>query len=270
MDAIVVAIILGIVEGLTEFLPVSSTGHLIIATDLLKQNQEALSSFNIIIQFGAILAVVYLYWNRFVDFFHPKNLLHLKKTALEKKLNLIHIALAVVPVAVIGLLTRKFIKAHLFNSTVVTATLVIVGVMMILIEKYKPFAIKHSVDEITYADAFIVGLSQCFALIPGFSRSGATILMAMLRKIDLESAADFSFLISVPVISGATILEAVKARHEILNAGILPLLIGLVVSFVVAIIAIKTFLKVLKHIGLAPFAYYRIIFGAIFFFIDKF
>jgi undecaprenyl-diphosphatase len=261
MDAILVAVILGIVEGLTEFLPVSSTGHLIIATDLLKQNQESLASFNIIIQFGAILAVVYLYFDRFKSFFKLEKLKELKNNYQQKNLNLIHVALAIVPVLGIGFVTRKFIKAHLYNPAFVTFTTVFVAIIMIIMEKRKPKATVQSIDEITYKDAFIVGLGQCFALFPGVSRSGATMLTAMARKFEIGVAADFSFLISVPVITAATLYELLKSFHEFHSNQILTLAIGLLVSFIVAILAIKTFLKVLKKLGLTPFAYYRIAFG---------
>lgn len=261
MDAIVIALILGIVEGLTEFLPVSSTGHLILATDLLKQNQEALTSFNIIIQFGAIMAVVVLYWDRFVDFFTPSHIINLKNSYHEKKLNLIHIAVAIIPVLAIGFVTRKFIKAHLYNPSFVIFTTVFVAIIILIVEKLKPKVEVKSLDEITYKDAFLIGLGQCFALFPGVSRSGATMLTAMVRKFDTKTAADFSFLISVPVISAATLYELLKSFHEFHADQFLMLAIGLVTSFVVAIIAIKTFLTILKKLGLIPFAYYRIIFG---------
>jgi undecaprenyl-diphosphatase len=265
MEGIIIALILGIVEGLTEFLPVSSTGHLILATDLLKQNQESLASFNIIIQFGAILAVVYLYWDRFLDFFHPQNILELKNNIHQKKLNLIHVFFAIMPVLIIGFVSRKFIKAHLYNPSFVIFTTVSVAFIIILIEKIKPQPKVFSIDEITYRDAFIIGLGQCFALFPGVSRSGATILTAMTRKFDLKVAADFSFLISVPVITLATFYELLKSYSSFQGNQVFSLIVGLITSFLVAILAIKTFLKVLKKLGLTPFAYYRIFFGLLYF-----
>ena len=261
MEGILIAAILGLVEGLTEFLPVSSTGHLILATDLLNQNQEALASFNIIIQFGAILAVVFLYWQRFYDFFHPQNLLQLKNNFQVKKLNLIHIALAILPVLCIGFVSRKFIKSHLYNPSFVVFTTVSVAFVMIIMERMKPKEEVHNLDDISYKDAFIIGLGQCFALLPGVSRSGATMLTAMSRKFDIKVAADFSFLISVPVITAATLYELLKNLSDFKSDQMLALLVGLIISFVVAIIAIKTFLAVLKKLGLTPFAIYRIIFG---------
>lgn len=266
MEALYTAIILGIVEGLTEFLPISSTGHLIIASDLLKLDQEKYSSFNIIIQLGAILAVVFLYHTRFQDFVSPKKLLELKNNLSVKGLNALHIGIAIVPTLAIGYLARKFIKTYLFNPYVVVGSLVVVGVIMLIVEKIKPAPVVKTVDDLTYMDAFIIGLSQVFALIPGVSRSGATMLTAMMRKVDVKTAADFSFLISVPVIAVATIYEFLKSMNLFSAADAFQLGAGFVVSFIVAIAAIKGFLAVLKKLSLFPFAIYRIALGLAYYF----
>jgi undecaprenyl-diphosphatase len=266
MEAFYTTIILGIVEGLTEFLPVSSTGHLIMATDLLKLDQEKLASFNIIIQLGAILAVVFLYNHRFQDLFSIKKLIALKNNYNQKGFNILHIAIAIVPTLAIGFVSRKFIKAHLFNPYVVVISLVAVGVIMLIIEKIKPKAEIITVDEITYKDAFIIGISQCVALIPGVSRSGATMLTAMMRKVDVITAADFSFLISVPVITIATVYEFLKVYSSFNANDAVQLLVGFIVSFIVAIVAIKGFLTVLKKVSLAPFAIYRIVVGMLYYY----
>lgn len=259
METLYTSIILGIIEGLTEFLPVSSTGHLIIATDLLHLDQEKYASFNIIIQLGAILAVVFLYHKRFQSFL---NLAPLK----QKGLSAIHIAIAIVPTLLIGFFTRKFIKAYLFNPHVVIGSLIIVGIVMIIVEKIKPKAEITSVDQLTYFDAFVIGISQCIALIPGVSRSGATMLTAMIRKVDVVTAADFSFLISVPVITIATVYEFLKSYSSFSADDTIQLLVGFIVSFVVAIIAIKGFLAILKKLSLTPFAVYRIGVGVLYYF----
>lgn len=270
MEALYTALILGIIEGLTEFLPISSTGHLIIATDILHLNQEKYSSFNIIIQLGAILAVVFLYHTRFRNFINIKNLKELKSGLLNKRapesLNAAHIAIAIVPTLAIGYLSRHIIKAHLFNPYVVVSSLVVVGVIMLIVEKIKPVPVIKSIDELSYKDAFIIGFSQCFALIPGVSRSGATMLVAMLRKVNVKAAADFSFLISVPVIAIATAYEFIKSYSSFNASDSLQLLIGFVVSFIVAIAAIKGFLAVLKKLSLSPFAFYRIFLGLWYYF----
>lgn len=257
MEGLYTAFILGIIEGLTEFLPISSTGHLIIATDILKLNQEKYSSFNIIIQLGAILAVVFLYHTRFTSFL---------KRPDKNQLNIYHIGIAITPTLLIGYFSRHFIKAHLFNPTVVIGSLVIVGVIMLIVEKLKPAPTKKSIDDLSYQDAFIIGLSQCFALIPGVSRSGATMLMAMLRRVNVKAAADFSFLISVPVIAIATAYEFLKSYKTFSTSDGLQLLVGFGVSFIVAILAIKGFLAVLKKLSLAPFAIYRIALGLWYYF----
>ncbi|MGZ3790400.1 MAG: undecaprenyl-diphosphate phosphatase, partial [Bacteriovorax sp.] len=160
MEALYTALILGIIEGLTEFLPVSSTGHLIMASDVLHLDQEKYSSFNIIIQLGAILAVVFLYHTRFQDFISLKKLKELREDLNQKGLNSLHIAIAIVPTLAIGYVSRKFIKAHLFNPYVVVTSLVVVGVVMLIVEKIKPKAQVTTVDEITYRDAFFIGISQ--------------------------------------------------------------------------------------------------------------
>lgn len=270
MESLYTAVVLGIIEGLTEFLPVSSTGHLIIATDILQLNQEKYSSFNIIIQLGAILAVVFLYHNRFRNFLSIKNLIDQKNDFSAKvaptMLNSIHIAIAIVPTLAIGYMSRHFIKTHLFNPYVVVSTLVIVGVLMLIVEKIKPQATIKSVDELSYQDAFIIGISQCIALIPGVSRSGATMLTAMLRKVDVKTAADFSFLISVPVIAIATVYEFLKSYSSFNANDAFQLFVGFIVSFIVALAAIKGFLAVLKKLSLAPFAFYRIFLGLWYYF----
>ena len=266
METLYTSIILGIVEGLTEFLPVSSTGHLIMVSDLLHLDQEKFSSFNIIIQLGAILAVLFLYHNRFQSLCDLKKLKSLKENINQKGLNAIHIAVAIVPTLAIGYLARKFIKAHLFTPYVVVSSLIIVGVIMLIIEKIKPKVEIITVDDISYKDAFIIGISQCFALIPGVSRSGATMLTAMMLKVDVITAADFSFLISLPIIVIATVYEFLKSYSSFSAADALQLFVGFTVSFIVALIAIKGFLGILKKLSLAPFAIYRIIVGLLYYY----
>ena len=272
MDALVIAAILGLVEGLTEFIPVSSTGHLILVSEWLNLDHSKSDSFNIIIQLGAILAVVYLYRERFYEFFNYKKFIELRHVRLNQeshRLNLVHIFLAIAPVLIIGFFSRKFIKAHLFNSQTVIFSLIFVGIIMIILERFKPRPTIHSLDEITYMNAFIVGLGQCFALIPGVSRSGATMLTGMLRRIDVKTAADFSFLISVPVISAATIYEFFKVYSQFNPSDLLQLLVGFTVSFLIAIIGIKGFMVVLKRLSITPFAIYRIVFGIVMYFVMK-
>lgn len=265
MELLFTTIILGMIEGLTEFLPVSSTGHLILATDIFKLNQEKYTSFNIIIQLGAIMAVVFLYHKRFQQFLNFKNLRQakedFKKGKIPTELNIIHISIAILPTLALGYLCRHFVKTHLYNSPVVVSSLIIVGILMLIILKIKPAPTVHSVDELSYQDALLIGFSQFFALIPGVSRSGATMLCAMMRKVDVKTAAHFSFLISVPIIGIATGYEFLKSYSSFNTQDLFQLFVGFSVSFIVAILAIKGFLAILTKLSLAPFAFYRIILG---------
>ncbi|MCK6595715.1 MAG: undecaprenyl-diphosphate phosphatase [Bacteriovoracaceae bacterium] len=261
MNDMVLAFFLGVIEGLTEFLPVSSTGHLILFSDFYKLPPEKYNSFNIIIQLGAILAVVMLYPGRFKDF------LDFNQFKKQHKLNALHIGIAIFPALFIGFLSRHYIKSVLMRPEVVVGSLIIVGVIMIILEKIRPPEKILSLDSISYKEALIIGLGQCCALIPGVSRSGATILTAMMRGFNLKVAADFSFLISVPIIGAATLYEFLKSYSDFSLHDLHLLLIGLVTSYVVAIIGIKFFIGVLKKLSLTPFAIYRILFGLIYYWI---
>jgi undecaprenyl-diphosphatase len=255
-------LILGLVEGLTEFLPVSSTGHLILTSHLLNLPAEKYNSINIIIQLGAILAVIFLYPTRF------KKLLTFNALKFQrdpKELNLWHIFFAIMPALILGFFARHFIKNVLMTPTTVTVSLIVVGIFMIIGERLKPKVKVESIDAISYKDSLIIGIGQTFSLIPGVSRSGATILFSMGRGIDLKTSADFSFFISVPIITLATLYELLKSYHLFSSNDLGLLMFGLAISFGVAILGIKFFLKVLKHFSLTPFAIYRIILGIIFY-----
>ncbi|MCY7378073.1 MAG: undecaprenyl-diphosphate phosphatase [Gemmatimonadaceae bacterium] len=236
------AIILGIVEGITEFLPVSSTAHLILASKLLALDSEFVKSFEIIIQFGAILSVVVLYWNRFWNW-----------DVLKK------LVVAVIPTGVIGLTVYKAVKSYLLgNVTVVLLALLIGGVALILFERFRT-SVDTEVDftEITYRRAFLIGLFQAIAVIPGVSRSAATIVGGSLIGVSKRTIVEFSFMLAVPTMLAATGLELVKGRDALAgNYGILA--VGFVVSFITAIVAIKSFLGYIKKRSFAAFGWYRI------------
>ena len=236
------AIILGIVEGITEFLPVSSTAHLILASKLLALDSEFVKSFEIIIQFGAILSVVVLYWNRFWNW-----------DVLKK------LVVAVIPTGVIGLTVYKAVKSYLLgNVTVVLLALLIGGVALILFERFKE-SVDTEVDftEITYRRAFLIGLFQAIAVIPGVSRSAATIVGGSLIGVSKRTIVEFTFMLAVPTMLAATGLELVKGRDALAgNYGILA--VGFVVSFITAIVAIKSFLGYIKKRSFAAFGWYRI------------
>lgn len=245
------ALILGIVEGITEFLPVSSTAHLILTSHLLRiAESEFVKSFEIIIQLGAILSVVVLYWSRFWNW-----------DVLKK------LVVAVIPTGVIGLTVYKAIKGHLLgNIPVVLAALLVGGIALIIFERFQKERIETDADfsEITYKKAFLIGLFQAIAVIPGVSRSAATIVGGSLIGVSKRTIVDFSFMLAVPTMIAASGLELVKGRSAL--AGHYDMLaVGFVVSFITAIIAIKSFLGYIKTRDFSAFGWYRIALAVVYF-----
>ena len=244
------AVWLGVVEGITEFLPISSTAHLILASRAMGiQQTEFLKSFDIIIQLGAILSVVVLYWRKFLD------------VEILKKL-----VVAVIPTGVIGLTVYKAIKGYLMGSmTVILLALVIGGIALIVFAHLRPSVDRETdFSEITYRKAFLIGLFQAIAVIPGVSRSAATIVGGSLIGISKRTIVEFSFMLAVPTMLAATGLELIKNRSALEgNMGILA--IGFVVSFVTAIIAIKSFLGYIKNRDFSHFGWYRIALAVVFY-----
>ncbi|MGD0528291.1 MAG: undecaprenyl-diphosphate phosphatase [Polyangiaceae bacterium] len=259
---IFIAILLGIVEGLTEFLPVSSTGHLVLVGHWLGLGDDdpATSSFEIVVQLGAILAVVAHY--RVLLGERVRGLF--TGDALSRRL-LVALVLAFAPAAVIGLLARKAIKAHLFGILPVAAALVVGGVAMIVVERVRARRKRTSLDgleNVTPGRALAIGFAQCLSMWPGTSRSMCTIVAGQLSGLSTATAAEFSFLLALPTLGAATVYEGFKARHVLVsNVGVVSLGVGLVVSFVVAWAVIATFLRYLKSRGLEPFGWYRIVLG---------
>ena len=250
------AIILGIVEGLTEFLPVSSTGHLILATELLGYDAAKWAVFNIAIQPGAILAIVVLYWRTFRDIF--TGLLRRDPVAFAFVRNLL---LAFIPAVVLGLAFGDYIEALLENAVVVAWALIIGGVGILIVERFAKPKESGGVAALSTRQSIIVGLVQCIAMIPGVSRSGATIMGAMALGIDRKTAAEFSFFLALPTLTGATVLQLAKHHDAITRDDLSLIALGAFVSFVVAWAVIKAFLAVVTRYGFAPFAWYRIIVG---------
>lgn len=252
------AIILGIVEGLTEFLPVSSTGHLILAEELLKYKAPA--SFDTMIQLGAILAVCVLYfqklWRVVLD-------LPSKKSAQMFALSIL---VAFFPAMIIGAVAHDFIKEVLFSPIIVAITAIIGGVIIIVAEKYTHQVKFKEVEDIDLITALKIGLVQCLAMIPGTSRSGATIIGALFMGVERKAAAEFSFFLAIPTMLGVFVYEAYKGRHELMAQGgneIITIAIGFIISFISAIIVIKPFLNYVTKKGFTPFAWYRIILGIV-------
>jgi undecaprenyl-diphosphatase len=253
---VVTAVILGIVEGLTEFLPVSSTGHLILATELLGYDAQRWSVFDIAIQPGAILAIVVLYWRTFMDVL--AGLFKGAPSAIAFARNLL---VAFFPAVILGLALGDQIDALLENAKVVAWALIVGGFAILVVEKLaKPKAL-GGVAAVSLKTSALIGLVQCLAMIPGVSRSGATILGAMSFGVDRKTAAEFSFFLAVPTLTGATALQLFKHRDELTADSMGLIGIGFAVSFVVALVVIKGFLAIVTRYGFGPFAWYRIIAG---------
>jgi undecaprenyl-diphosphatase len=250
------AVILGIVEGITEYLPVSSTGHLILATELMGFDQSEWEIFNIAIQPGAILAIVLLYWRTFWDV--AKGLFGLEKGALNFVRNLL---VAFFPAVLLGLAFGDMIELMLGNARLVAWTLIIGGVAILLVERYARPRESGGVAAVSLKTSVLIGLVQCLAMIPGVSRSGATILGAMSFGVDRKTAAEFSFFLAVPTLTGATVYQLVKHRDAISADDMGLIGVGFVVSFFVAWAVVKAFLAVVTRYGFGPFAWYRIVAG---------
>lgn len=257
MSPFLIAVILGIVEGLTEFLPVSSTGHLILATELLGYDAQAWALFNIAIQPGAILAIVVLYWRTFVEM--GTGLLRREAKAIAFTRNLL---VAFFPAVILGLAFGDAIELMLENAVIVAWALIIGGFAILAVEKYARPVDVGGVAEVSFKTSVMIGLIQCIAMIPGVSRSGATILGAMAYGVDRKTAAEFSFFLAVPTLSGATAMQMFKHRDAITADAMGLIAVGFVVSFIVAIAVVKAFLAIIHRYGFVPFAWYRIIAGA--------
>lgn len=258
-------IILGIVEGITEWLPISSTGHLILVEEFVKLNfsQSYLDMFNVVIQLGAIMAVVVIYFHR-LNPFSPK------KTEKQKKMTLqlwVKVVIASIPAGVVGILFNDFIEEKFNNSYVVATMLIVVGVLFIVIEN-RHKGRKPQITKISQMGVLVliwIGVFQMLAMIPGTSRSGATIVGALALGVSRTAAADFTFFLAIPAMAGASL---VKLRHfgfDFTGTELGLLLLGCVVSFVVSILAIKFLLKYIQNHDFKAFGYYRIVLGIIVF-----
>ncbi|MBV9529213.1 undecaprenyl-diphosphate phosphatase [Sphingomonas sp.] len=261
MPILLIAIILGIVEGVTEFLPVSSTGHLILASTLLGYNDAQWNAFNVIIQLGAILAIVVLYWRTFWAVI--EGLLKRDPVAIRFVRNVL---IGFLPSALLGFILLKHIEALLGNATVVAIAFIAGGIAILVIEKLAKRSDTVGVAELPVKTAIGIGIAQCLAMIPGVSRSGATIMGALSLGVERRTAAEFSFFLAIPTMVGATTLELAKHHDEIMagasGVGFGTIAVGFVVSFVVALFVVRAFVAYISKHGFAPFAWYRIIAGA--------
>lgn len=271
MWEIFVAVILGLVEGLTEFAPVSSTGHMIIVDDLwLKSTElfgsEVANAFKVVIQLGSILAVVVLFWGRFMDLL---GLRKLKGTSAANgpKLNLLQIFVGLLPAGVLGLIFEDYIDDNLFKIETVIVGLFLGAFLMIAADKFRPKLTAETVDQITYKQALGVGLIQCLSLWPGFSRSGSTISGGVLLGMSYRAASDFTFIMAVPIMAGASLLKIVK-YWDSFTPEVLPFFIaGFISAFIFALFCIRFFLILINKVKLTPFAIYRIVLAVVLLFI---
>lgn len=251
------AALLGIVEGVTEFIPVSSTGHLILAGHFLHFEGEQAATFEIFIQLGAILAIVWLYRAKIVDVFGSMT------RRPESRQLILNLLIAFLPAAIVGFLIHDWIKERLFNPVTVAWALLIGGVVILLIERWNPAAEVEDVDHVPVRKALGIGLAQVLSLFPGVSRSGATIMGARSLGLSRRAAAEFSFFLAIPVMFAATGYDLLKSR-DALTAGSAPVFaVGFVVSFISALVVVKAFLAFVSRKNFVGFAWYRIIFGAL-------
>ncbi len=250
------AAVMGLVEGVTEFIPVSSTGHLILAGEFLKFEGDVAKTFEVVIQLGAILAIVWLYRAKVIEV--------LGTVTREKRSQnlLLGLALAFLPAAIVGFLTHDFIKAHLFNPITVAWALVVGGIVILLIEKWNPPTRITDPDAVPPGKALGVGFAQVLSLFPGVSRSGATIMGARVLGFSRPAATEFSFFLAIPTMFAATGYDLLKSRN-LLHAADLPIFaVGFVVSFITAVVVVRAFLGYVAKHTFAAFAWYRIVFGA--------
>jgi undecaprenyl-diphosphatase len=252
------AAVMGVVEGLTEFLPVSSTGHLILTGSLLGLTDEKSKVFDVAIQTGAILAVMIVYWERIRE---TMTGLGSDRRAQRFALN---VFLGFLPAAVVGLTVYKLIKTYLFNGPVVAGAFIVGGLIILWVEKTKPVAPRiHSVDDMTPMDALKVGLVQCLGMIPGTSRSGATIIGGMLLGLSRKAATDFSFFLAIPTLIAAGGYSLWKERHSLHMADVPMFAVGFIVSFLAAWACVRWLLRYISSHSFAAFAWYRIAFGIV-------
>ncbi|MGB0085632.1 MAG: undecaprenyl-diphosphate phosphatase [Rhodomicrobiaceae bacterium] len=255
MENYLIAALLGVIEGLTEFLPVSSTGHLILFVDMLGFKGPPGKTFEVMIQLGAILALIVLYRQKIFS-----TIIGLPTSPAARRFALL-ILVAFLPAMVLGAALHGFIKNVLFTPTVVAIALIIGGIVILIVEAAQKRVLYREVDVVPLKTGFLVGVAQCLALIPGVSRSGATIIGGLLLGLERRTAAEFSFFLSIPTMTAAFAYDAFKNRAEMSfdDAGLIA--VGFVAAFIAALLVVKPFLAIISKVGFAPFAYYRAALG---------
>ena len=261
------AILYGIIEGITEWLPVSSTGHMILAEQVLKfeQDKAFMEMFRVVIQLGAIGAVLVLFWNKLWPFGRDRKT---GRVGLARRpfMLWLHILVASIPAAVLGLLLDDWMDTHLYNHIVVALMLILYGIAFLRIENNRPAVRVERVWDIDYRQALIIGCFQVLALVPGTSRSGATIVGGMLLGISRAAVAEFTFYLAIPVMAGASLLKVVKfiaSGAAVGGLGLAVLLVGCVVAFLVSLLAIRFLMNYVKKNSFKVFGWYRIVLGAV-------
>ncbi len=264
LSQIVVVLLLGIIEGITEWLPISSTGHMLLFDKFLtlEGSAEFKSMFFVVIQLGAILAVVVLYFQKLWPFGYEEKKVTIKKKTISLWLKTI---VAIIPSGIVGILFDDFLESHLHTPLVISLALIVYGVLFIVIERRnrKITPVTSSTDDITYPLALYIGLFQILALIPGTSRSGATIMGALLLSLDRTTAAEFSFFMGIPTMAGASLIKLLKFGFNFSSNEIIILTLGTVTAFLVSLLAIKFLISYIKKNDFTPFGVYRIALGTI-------
>ena len=261
MNELIAAGILGVVQGLTEFLPVSSTGHLILTGNLLHLTDARVQTFDVVIQLGSILAVVVLYFRRFWELLFPKG-----DRAFSGLRGLFLLFLTCLPASLLGLFAHAAIKQYLFKPLPVALALGVGAVMILAVERFKPAPRRSSIDELTPAAALGIGCFQCLSLWPGFSRSASTIMGGMLLGSSRAAAAEYSFIAAVPIMFAATAFDLYKSASFLTTADIPFFAVGFFFAFVFALLAIKVFVGLVSRVSLRPFAWYRLILAPLVFY----
>lgn len=252
------AVFLGIVEGVTEFLPVSSTGHLIVAGQMIGFSGSTATVFEVVIQLGAILAICVLYARRLLNVAFG-----LTSDPAAQRFT-IAILVAFLPAAVLGFLLHDFIKEVLFSPLIVCASLIVGGIAILIIERMRPEPRIAAIEDVTPMTALKIGFCQCLALVPGVSRSGATILGAVTLGVERKTAAEFSFFLAIPTMLGATVLDLWKARNMLNADDSAVIATGFIAAFISAIFVVRWLVNFVSHHGFSVFGWYRIIFGTLF------
>jgi undecaprenyl-diphosphatase len=253
MPDLLIAVVLGIVEGLTEFVPVSSTGHLILAGHLLDFTGARADTFQVVIQLGAILAIVVLYWRRLTGL-----LTFNRQPGFQGQRGLLLLGVTTLPALVLGAVAHGAIKEHLFSPLTVAIGLAVGGALMIVAERWLPAPSVHDLDQFRVSHALLIGLLQCLALWPGMSRSAVTLLGGMALGIDRKTAAEFSFLAALPVLTAASVFDLYQNWAMLELSDVPVFATGLVVAFGSALLAIRFFLHLLAVLSLRPFGWYRL------------